>query len=62
MLMVQQAVDDGLTLTDILSDIPHDAGAVIVYILVLAFAGFVWYGSRHSSAAATREADDDEQR
>lgn len=35
-----------LTLQEILSDIPHDAGAVIVYIMLALFAGFVVYGSR----------------
>ena len=45
MLIMQQA-DGGLTLSEILSDIPHDAGALVVYVLIAAFVGFIWYGTR----------------
>jgi hypothetical protein len=29
-----------------LSDIPHDAGAVVVYLLIGAFVYFIWQGNR----------------
>ncbi len=45
-MAMQQAVDDGLTMGEMLQDIPHDAGAIVVYALLLAFVGFIWYGSR----------------
>lgn len=39
-----------LTLQEVLADIPHDAGAVIVFLLLGAFVGFVWYGSRSGAS------------
>ncbi len=36
----------GLTLGDILTDIPHDAGAVLVFLLVGGLTFLVWFGSR----------------
>ena len=30
----------------VLQDIPHDTGAVIVYLLIGGFAFMIWYGSR----------------
>jgi hypothetical protein len=51
-----------LTLQEVVADIPHDAGAMIVYLLLGAFVGLVWYGSRAGpstnappSADGTRE-------
>ncbi len=38
-----------LTLKDIVTDIPHDAAAVVVYLLLALFIGFIWYGSRPGS-------------
>jgi hypothetical protein len=35
-----------LTLSEIISDIPHDMGAVIAYILLILFVGFIVLGSR----------------
>lgn len=46
MLMIQDIANDGLSLAEVLRDIPHDAGAMVVYVLLLAFVGFIWYGSR----------------
>lgn len=36
----------GLTLKQVLQDIPHDAGAIIVYLLIAGFAFMLWYGNR----------------
>jgi len=36
----------GLTLQDVIDDLPHDAGAFIVYTLLLLFIASIWYGSR----------------
>lgn len=35
-----------LTLREILADIPHGASALIVYLMLVLFIGFIWYGSR----------------
>jgi hypothetical protein len=37
---------DGLTLDEIISGIPHDGPAIVVYIMLVAFGGFIWMGSR----------------
>ncbi|HSJ09323.1 MAG TPA: hypothetical protein VK928_05395 [Longimicrobiales bacterium] len=48
MLMIAAAVlqEDGLSVGDVIRNLPHDAGALVVYVLVLAFVGFIWHGSR----------------
>ncbi len=46
MFIIAQAAADGLTLGRILSDIPHDTAAIIVYVMIAVFAGFIWAGSR----------------
>lgn len=38
-----------LTLREMISDIPHDFGALIVYLLIALFVGFIWYGARSNS-------------
>ena len=38
--------DGGLTLREIVQNIPHDAAAVVVYVLIAVFAGFIWMGTR----------------
>lgn len=40
---------DGLTLQEVISGIPHDGAAIVVYAMLLAFAGFIWAGSRRKS-------------
>ncbi len=50
MLLIQETPGSGVTLEAILSNLPHDAGAIVVYILMIAFVGFIWYGSRKSPA------------
>ncbi len=44
------AVLQSLTLGDYLSDIPHDAGAVVAYSIIGIFVAFVWMGSRTKKA------------
>ncbi|MBR9988919.1 MAG: hypothetical protein KFH98_04140 [Gemmatimonadetes bacterium] len=39
----------GLTLHEIISDIPHDGASLVVYLMLLAFVGFIWAGSRKKS-------------
>ena len=49
MLLIQEATttgESGLTLEAILRNLPHDIGAIVVYVLMIAFIGFIWYGSR----------------
>ena len=53
MLMIQDAANDGLSFAEVLRDIPHDAGAMVVYALLLAFVGFIWYGSRRKPGGGT---------
>jgi hypothetical protein len=43
MLLLQ---DDGLTLGEVLRDIPHDPSAFVVYTLIILFLGLIWKGSR----------------
>jgi hypothetical protein len=40
-----------LTFREVLTDIPHDAGAVIAYIMIALFVVFTFLGSRRRSAA-----------
>lgn len=42
-----------LALREVLADLPHDAGAGIVLILLLALIGFVWHGSRGGASSAS---------
>lgn len=49
MTIVQEAAQGGLTLERVLNDIPHDAGAIVIYVLLAVFIGFIWYGNRHKS-------------
>jgi hypothetical protein len=46
-MMIQ---DDGLTLREVLADIPHDLPAMVVYVLIALFVGFIWWGSRGGDA------------
>jgi hypothetical protein len=38
--------DDGLTLGDVLANVPHDGPAVVIYLMGAVFLGLVWAGSR----------------
>ncbi len=39
-----------LTLREVITDIPHDAGAVVAYIMIALFVGFTVAGSRRRSS------------
>jgi hypothetical protein len=41
--------DARLSLRDIVSDIPHDVPALVVYAMLAVFFGFIWWGSRRTS-------------
>jgi hypothetical protein len=47
------AVD--LTLRDIVSDIPHDAGTVVFVVMVGGLVFMTWYGSRRSTIDRYRD-------
>ena len=56
-----QAADDGLTLRDIVADIPHDAGALVVYAFMAIFLGFIWYGNKARPKSPSKEASHGDQ-
>lgn len=37
---------DGLTWREVVANLPHDGPALVVYVLVALFIGFIWHGSR----------------
>ncbi|MGH7449123.1 MAG: hypothetical protein ACRELT_16240 [Longimicrobiales bacterium] len=37
---------DGLTIGEVVRGIPHDGPAIVIYVMILVFAGFIWHGSR----------------
>ena len=41
-----QVGNDGLTLTEIIADVPHDFGALIVYLMFGLLVWFIWWGSK----------------
>lgn len=45
-MAIQETASGGLTLGRVLRDIPHDGPAIVVYVLLLVFVGFIWVGSR----------------
>jgi hypothetical protein len=55
---------EGLTLHEIVSDIPHDAGSGVAYLLIGSIVFLCWFGSRrsvidrYSSAPAAADAID----
>jgi len=48
--ILQAAESDGLTIGEILADIPHDGPAIVLYLLTAASAALIWWGHRRSSA------------
>lgn len=43
--LLQGTQDDGLTLAEVIADIPHDGPAMVMYVLILVAAGtVVWFG------------------
>lgn len=47
---VSAVQSDGLTLERIISGIPHDGPAIVIYVMLVAFVGFIWMGSRRKSS------------
>lgn len=41
---------DGLTMDEVIRGIPHDGPAVVVYLMLIVFVGFIWAGSRRKSS------------
>lgn len=41
---------EGLTLREVVSGIPHDGPAIVVYAMLIVFVGFIWLGSRKKSS------------
>lgn len=52
MVMIQTPDEPGLTLSGIVRNLPHDAAAIVVYVLLIAFVAFIWYGSRKPTPQA----------
>lgn len=42
-----------LTMRDIVAEIPHDAAAIVVYVMLALFIGFIWTGSRGGGSGDT---------
>lgn len=42
-------LQDGLTLNEVVQNLPNDPAAIIVYVLIIAFGAFIWHGSRQKS-------------
>ena len=41
---------DGLTMDEVIRGIPHDGPAIVVYLMLIVFVGFIWAGSRRKSS------------
>lgn len=48
MYMLTIAAQEGLTIQRILADIPHDAAAIFVYILISGSLWLIWWADRNS--------------
>lgn len=48
-IMASVIQDDGLTFNEVLQNLPHDPAALVVYVLLLAFVGMIWHGSRQKT-------------
>lgn len=46
MYSIMLQAEDGLTLRGLISDIPHDAGAIVVYVMLLGFGWLIWRANR----------------
>lgn len=51
--------DDGLTFREVIQNIPHDGPAVVIYLMLALFAGFIWWGSRNSGGGTPSEGSGD---
>jgi hypothetical protein len=52
--------DSGPTVRELLTDIPHDGPAIVVYVMIALFIGFIWWGSRRTSRGEAADAPADE--
>jgi hypothetical protein len=59
MFIIQAAQDDGLSFGYFIANIPHDAPAIVGYVILIAFAAFIWWGTRSSGK---RNADSESQK
>jgi hypothetical protein len=46
LMLALQSAGEGLTLSEVLTDLPHDPAALVIYVIVALFVFFTWYGSR----------------
>lgn len=44
-----------VTLSAVVADIPHDAGALVMYGVLALFIAFVWIGNRRSGGGSRRD-------
>lgn len=47
-----QSGDDGLTIAEVVANIPHDGAAIVVYALVIGSVALVWRAGRSRPPAA----------
>jgi hypothetical protein len=52
-MLIALLQDSRLTLRDILSDIPRDLEAFLVYLMFVGFVVFIWRGSRERGTRGT---------
>jgi hypothetical protein len=57
-IMQQVRTGTGLTLEQVIRELPHDAGAIVVYVLLAVFLVFIWLGSRRSDSPAPEPHDE----
>lgn len=48
--MLAALQDNGLTVTEVIRDIPHDGPAIVIYAMLALFVGLVWAGSRKGAS------------
>lgn len=55
LMQIQNAVesDQGLTLEKLVANIPHDASAIVVYVMLLGSALLVWRAGRSRTRPST---------
>ncbi|HEX6308124.1 MAG TPA: hypothetical protein VFZ69_08055 [Longimicrobiales bacterium] len=48
MVLLGVVQDNTLTIGEIVSGIPHDGPAVLVYVMLVGFGLLIWWGNRNS--------------
>lgn len=56
--LIQAGQEEGLTAAEMLSSIPHDAAAIVVYVLVGFSVGLVVWSGRKSAGGEAPRRDD----